>query len=83
MVEPDFTDKDQVSRYIVDGGKYAMIIHKGAYSELEAAYQWLFGTWLVNSAEEPDDKPVVEEYLNNPREVPPAELLTAIYLPLV
>ena len=32
---------------------------------------WLYGTWLQDSNEEPADKPVIEEYLNNPREVSP------------
>ena len=63
-------------------GKYATMIHTGAYSELENAYQWLYGVWLINSDEEPANAPVLEEYLNNPREVPAHQLKTAIYLPL-
>ncbi len=82
LVDDNFKDNDRVKKYIIHGGKYAVIIHKGAYSELETAYKWLYGTWLINSGKEPDDKPVIEEYLNNPREVPPSELLTAIFLPI-
>lgn len=71
-----------VNAYTVKGGRYAKIVHKGPYSELEMAYRWLYGAWLLDSGEEPDDKPVVEEYLNNPKQTLPSELLTAIYLPI-
>jgi AraC family transcriptional regulator len=56
--------------------------HKGPYAELERAYAWLYGTWLPQSGEEAADRPVFEEYLNNPRALPPQEWLTDICLPL-
>ncbi|MNL82318.1 Bacterial transcription activator, effector binding domain [compost metagenome] len=46
------------------------------------AYQWLYGTWLPQSGREVRDSLMFEKYLNNPREVPPTELLSEIYLPL-
>jgi AraC family transcriptional regulator len=49
---------------------------------MKAAYEWLYGVWLVQSGKEPGDAPVFEEYLNNPRNTAPNELLTDIYLPL-
>jgi AraC family transcriptional regulator len=63
-------------------GPYAVLRHKGPYADMRAAYQWLYGEWLVQSGREAADAPVFEEYLNNPREVAPKELLTDIYLPL-
>lgn len=72
----------EVRRVTVAGGLYAGIVHKGPYAELEKAYRWLFGTWLPGSGHEPADQPPVEEYLNNPRDVPPAEWLTEIRLAL-
>jgi AraC family transcriptional regulator len=65
------------------GGRHAILRHKGPYAELHKAYDWLFGTWLPQSAEEPADRPCFEEYLNNPRDLPPEEWLTEISLPLV
>lgn len=50
---------------------------------MRAAYQWLYGQWLVQSGFEAANSPVFEEYLNNPRGTPPEQLLTDIYLPLV
>ncbi len=49
---------------------------------MPAAYRWLFAEWLVKSGREPADAPCFEEYLNDPRETPPTELLTDIFLPL-
>jgi AraC family transcriptional regulator len=63
-------------------GRYAVLTYKGPYSDMQAVYQWLYGSWLPSSGQEPDDAPVFEEYLNNPRDTAPTELLTDIYLPL-
>ncbi|HVE06247.1 MAG TPA: AraC family transcriptional regulator [Paraburkholderia sp.] len=66
----------------VRGGQYAVLRHKGPYADLPAAYEWLYGQWLVKSGREADDTPAFEEYLNDPKHTAPAELLTEIYLPL-
>ena len=63
-------------------GRYAVLRHTGPYATMKAAYEWLYGHWLVNSSEEPANVPVFEEYLNNPRDTAPADLITDIYLPL-
>jgi len=63
-------------------GEYAVLRHVGPYSNMRSAYQWLYGEWLNNSGREVADQPAFEEYLNNPREVPPTELITDIYMPL-
>lgn len=62
--------------------RVAALRFKGPYAELERAYSWLYGTWLPGSGEEPADAPVMEEYLNDCRSLPPAEWLTDILLPL-
>ena len=66
----------------VAGGKYAVLRHKGPYADMAAAYQWLYGEWLVNSNDEAADAPAFEEYLNNPKDTAPADLLIDICLPL-
>ncbi|MCT9000220.1 AraC family transcriptional regulator [Chelativorans intermedius] len=71
-----------LKRMEIAGGRYASLLHKGPYAELHKAYAWLYGVWLPESGEEPANQPVVEEYLNNPRALPPAEWLTEILLPL-
>jgi AraC family transcriptional regulator len=74
------TPEGEAQTRIIAGGRYACIVHKGPYAELENAYRWLYHVWLPPSGEEPADQPIVEEYLNNPREHPPSEWLTEIRL---
>jgi AraC family transcriptional regulator len=64
------------------GGPAAVLHYKGPYAGLEAAYGYLYGTWLAQSGREPADAPVYEVYLNGPADVPPEELLTDIVVPL-
>lgn len=66
----------------IRGGRYAVALHVGPYAELHFPYSWLYGTWLPASGEEPADAPCIEEYLNDARTVPPAELRTEIWLPV-
>jgi AraC family transcriptional regulator len=49
---------------------------------MHKAYQWLFSEWLPTSGRQLRDGLMFEDYLNNPRDVPPTELVTEIYMPL-
>lgn len=69
-------------RRTLAGGDYAVLRHKGPYADMGVAYRWLYGTWLPASGRSIRDEVMFEAYLNNPREVPPNELLTEICLPL-
>ncbi|ARM88652.1 AraC family transcriptional regulator protein [Rhizobium sp. CIAT894] len=69
-------------RRTIDGGDYAVLRHKGPYADMHKAYQWLYAEWLPKSGRQLKDSVMFEEYLNNPREVPPAELMTDIHMPL-
>jgi hypothetical protein len=44
------------------------LAHTGPGSSMKAACRWLFCDWLVHSGFEPASGPVVEEYLNSPRD---------------
>lgn len=68
---------------VLAAGDYAVLRHKGPYADMRNAYAWMFGRWLPQSGREAAEEPVLEFYLNNPRDVPPVELLTDLYLPLV
>ncbi|MFS2150593.1 AraC family transcriptional regulator [Rhizobium sp. Rhizsp42] len=67
----------------LDGGEYAVLRHKGPYADMHKAYQWLFSEWLPTSGRQLRDGLMFEDYLNNPRDVPPTELVTEIYMPLI
>ena len=71
-----------LERITIAGGEYAVLLHKGSYDGLAAAYQWFFGTWLLQSGRELRDAPAFEKYLNTPMDTAQAELLTEIHLPL-
>ncbi|MEZ5648383.1 MAG: AraC family transcriptional regulator [Alphaproteobacteria bacterium] len=83
LVVPDsFHIEPPLTRAEITGGTYAVLRHQGPYADMRSAYNWLYGTWLVQSGYETADAPIFEDYLNNPREVAPQDLLTDIYLPL-
>lgn len=82
VLEGDVDLPDQFEPRIIAGGRYAVLHYRGAYAEVPNAYHWFFGTWLSNQGIELRDAPCVEDYLNNPRDVAPADLLTDIYMPL-
>lgn len=67
---------------VLRGGLYARLSYTGPYADMPGAYRWLLGTWLPASGYEPDDAPILEAYLNDPREVPQSALRTDILLPL-
>lgn len=64
------------------GTPCAVLRHRGPYASMRAAYRWLYGRWLVQTGHAAANLPVFEEYLNNPRDTAPADLLTDIFLPL-
>ena len=82
VVDEDFVMEPPLEEVRLPAGPHAVLLHRGPYSSMRAAYQWLFGHWLVASGRELADAPSFEEYLNSPRDTPPPELLTAICLPL-
>jgi AraC family transcriptional regulator len=81
-VPEDWSPAGPLETREIRGGRYAAILHVGPYAELERTYKWVYGTWLAQSGEEPADAPLVEEYLNDARTVPPSKLRTEIWLPL-
>ena len=81
-VADDWAPSGELTEVHIDGGRYARIVHTGPYTELKTAYDWLYQTWLPNSAEEPRNLPCLEEYLSDPRQVLAKDLETAVMMPL-
>jgi AraC family transcriptional regulator len=79
---PGFAGEGDLRPLTLAGGRHAVLLHVGPYAELHRAYTWLYREWLPASGAVPANRPCVEEYLNNPRQVPPSELRTEIWLPL-
>lgn len=82
VVDEGFIMEPPLEEVRLAAGPHAVLMHRGPYSSLGAAHQWLYGQWLVNSDREPADAPPFEDYRNSPRDTPPSELLTEICLPL-
>ena len=82
VATPDAHPAPPIERIDVPARDYAVLRHQGPYSDMRAAYLWLFGTWLPQSGREAGNAPLLEEYLNNPRDTPPSDLLTDLMLPL-
>lgn len=68
--------------YEIAAARCAVLHYQGPYSDMHAAYQWLFGVWLPASGHEAADVAVYEEYINDPRQTAPCDLRTDIYLAL-
>ena len=66
----------------VDGGKFAVYVHKGSYDGLHDIYRRLYGEWLPESGYETRSAPSMEVYLTNPEDTPPEENVTEIRIPL-
>lgn len=81
-VGPDVQGDGDVHIIDVPATRAAVLRFKGPYAEVEAPYDWFYGTWLPASGHEPSSAPCMEEYLNDPRSTPPSELLTDIIMPL-
>lgn len=82
VIGPDVAVDGDLRILEVAGGRHAVLHHKGPYAELNKAYRWLYREWLPKSGEQCADRPIFEEYLNNPRALPPEQWLTDICLPL-
>ncbi|NIX76319.1 AraC family transcriptional regulator [Microvirga terricola] len=81
-VDPAMSLDDGIVLRHIPAGRVATIVHKGPYTGLEEVYRQLYCGWLPGSGEEASDQPAFEQYLNNPRDTPPSELLTEVNLPL-
>lgn len=69
-----------IRRYTLPGGRMVRTVHKGPYESCEptylAALAWIGKNGLSITG------PIREIYPNDPREVPPEEILTEIYIPV-
>lgn len=82
MAPPELAAEAPLSERTLAGGPHAVLIFKGHYSGLHAAYTWLYQTWLPASGRTLSGQPSYEVYLNDPSSTPPDELLTEIRQPL-
>lgn len=82
FVDDAFDFKAPLEKQVLEAGPCATLMHKGPYSDLPAAYDWLYSIWLKDNGHTLRSQPPFEVYLNNAREVQPTELLTEIFVPI-
>lgn len=79
-VASEIESTDEIRFYELPGGKMAKTTHQGPYEECKATYEKLFA-WICQNQSRITG-PIREIYLNDPREVPPAEILTEVCAPI-
>ena len=85
VVVNDDVEADEASGVAIqtiEGGDYAVVRHKGPYTEIPSIYEWLYHEWLPQSEHKPLRAPCFERYLNNPMDTPASDLLTEVHIPL-
>lgn len=81
-VAAEFDMPEVLEELVLPAGAHAVMLYKGPYAGLPAAWEALYGKALPASGRLPAESPSFELYLNDPTEVAPEELLTEICVPL-
>jgi AraC family transcriptional regulator len=79
---PVTANDDGVRESVIAGGRCAMIRHMGSDDQLGRSIYRLYAEWLPTSGEETRDFPLFMQRVKFFPEVPDAEAVTDIYLPL-
>lgn len=73
----------EVGIQAIAGGRYAVFLHKGPYSNFDRTYDYIMGKWYPKNGAKFRDAPCFEVYLNrDPRRTRPENLRTEIYVPI-
>ena len=82
-IDGEVTPDGEVGIQTIQGGLYAVYLHKGSYSGLSASYSAIISEWLPASGKSLRNAPCWEMYLNrDPRRTKPENLRTEIYIPI-
>jgi effector-binding domain-containing protein len=79
-VSAQVAGNEEITCHELPGGPMAKITHKGPYEKSADAYKKLFA-WIAENHRKVAG-PTREVYLNDPKTLPPEELLTEIYAPV-
>lgn len=76
-------EKGDVGRRTLQGGRYAVFMHKGPFAKLNETFDAIFQNWYPAHIDDVADRSCFCEHLNmEVAETNPKELLTKIYVPL-
>lgn len=82
VVTKEIQAEGEIGVQWIEGGKYAIFTHKGAYEKLKNSYDYIFGKWLPESGLELRNVCGFEKYLNMPEDTKVEKLKTEIYVPI-
>jgi AraC family transcriptional regulator len=81
-VPDDTSAEGEVGRMAIASGKCALARFELDQSEYQAAWDYVFGTWLPESGYQPDDRPCFELYHNDPKDHPEGKSIVDICVPV-
>jgi len=79
---PKIKPQGEFGKQTIDGGLYAVFTYKGAYTNLDRLYCYIYRNWIPNSKYELRDIAFFEKFLNSPDTVSQDDLLTEVYIPI-
>lgn len=82
LLPPGQAQPPGLEPYRVPGGAYAAYRFCGAYALIAATFQRLFGHWLPASGLEPDQRPALELYCDDPNLPPGTVPCTELLIPI-
>lgn len=71
-----------LSKKILPAGRYAVFTHRGTFANLFKTYQYIYGTWLLTTKEELDDREDFEVYERKVSSFDDPENEVKIYIPV-
>ena len=71
-----------IGKMTIPGGTYAVARFEILPDEYSEAWDAVFGKWLPDSGFQPDDRPSMEVYLNDPKEHPEGKHIIDIVIPV-
>lgn len=66
----------------IQGGKYAVFLHKGSCDTIGSLYHSVYRIWLPENSYNLRNLPAFQVYLNSPEKVELDNLLTEVYFPI-
>lgn len=82
VISEGITATDGLEQLELSGGHYVAHRLIGSYALIPPTFQTLYGAWLPQSGLEPDDRPFIELYLNDPALVGENQLATDLLIPI-
>lgn len=80
--EVTLSSTDDIRKKVLNDGRYAIFLHKGAHAKLTETYDAIFGNWFYKEKMILRDIPVIQKFLNNKNKTKEKDLLTEVYVPI-